>query len=91
MALVCFVLPLSCPSDKTPLWGSLVHWRFFLFLPLGSLPIMRNRDGVSAKSEAKSLAVLVLRSGLPLQLTPKLPSWQLLEQDSVGGVSLFLS
>lgn len=52
---------------------------------------MRNRDGVSAKGETRSVAVAVLRSDLPLQLTPKLLSWQLLEQDSVGGVSLFPS
>lgn len=44
---------------------------------------MRNRDGLSARSETRSLAVPVLRSGLPLQLTAKLPSWQLLEQDWV--------
>lgn len=49
------------------------------------------RNGVSAKSKTRSLAVPVLRNGLPLQLTPKLLSWQLLEQGSVGGASLFLS
>lgn len=52
---------------------------------------MRNRDGLSAKSETRSLAVPVLKSGLPLQLAPKFPSWQLLEEGSVGGVSLFPS
>lgn len=46
VALVCFVLPLLCLSDKTLQWCSLVCWRFVLFLPLGSLPLMRNRDGL---------------------------------------------
>lgn len=52
-----------------------------LLLPHKSLPLMRNGDSFSAASETRSLAMPVLRSGLPLLPTPELLSWQLSEQD----------